>query len=66
MEYIQALENAIGKKANMQMLPLQKGDVLDTLANVDDLSHDVGFVPNTKLQDGIDKFISWYRQYYKP
>ena len=64
LDYIQALEQAIGKKANKKMLPLQKGDVLDTLANVDDLIKDVGFSPKTKLEDGIDNFVKWYKDYY--
>jgi len=65
LDYIQAIEKAIGKKANKQMLPLQKGDVLDTLANVDDLIADVGFSPNTDLQTGINLFIDWYKSYYQ-
>ena len=64
MDYIQAIENALGIKAEMELLPLQPGDVPDTQADVDKLIKDVGFKPNTPIQSGIDKFIAWYRHYY--
>jgi len=64
MDYIHAIEQALGMKAEMELLPLQQGDVPDTEADVSKLIADVGFKPNTSVQDGIDKFIFWYRQYY--
>ena len=64
MDYIAAIENALGMKAEMQMLPLQKGDVPDTEADVSKLVADVGFKPETTVQEGIDKFIAWYLEYY--
>ncbi len=64
MDYIHAIENALGIKAQMELLPLQPGDVPDTQADVDKLIKDVGFKPNTPIQTGIDKFIAWYRHYY--
>ena len=64
MEYINAIENALGIQAEMELLPLQKGDVPDTEADVSKLVADVGFKPDTTVQDGINKFIKWYRQYY--
>ncbi len=64
LDYIHTLEKSIGKKAKIKLLPLQKGDVLDTLANVDDLMAAVGFSPNTDLQTGIHHFIKWYEDYY--
>ncbi len=64
MDYIHAIENALGIKAQMELLPLQPGDVPDTQADVDKLIKDVGFKPNTPIQSGIDKFIAWYRHYY--
>lgn len=65
MDYIGAIENALGMKAEMELLPLQKGDVPDTQADVSKLIADVGFQPSTSVQDGINKFIKWYRNYYQ-
>jgi len=65
MHFIEVLENCLGKKAEKNMLPLQAGDVLATYANVDDLVQDVGFKPNTSIETGIDRFVAWYRKYYK-
>lgn len=65
MDYINAIENALGMKAEMELLPLQQGDVPDTEADVSKLVRDVDFKPSTTVQDGIDQFIHWYRDYYK-
>ncbi|MFQ5588529.1 MAG: NAD-dependent epimerase [Nitrospiria bacterium] len=62
---IEALENALGKKAKRRYKPIQPGDVPATYADVDDLMEDVGFKPETSIEDGIAKFIDWYRTYYK-
>ena len=64
-EFIATLEDALGKKAIKNMLPMQPGDVPATYADVDDLSRDVGFKPSTRLRDGIQHFVEWYRDYYK-
>ncbi|HCR13795.1 NAD-dependent epimerase [Solidesulfovibrio sp.] len=64
MRFIECIEQALGKKAIMEMLPLQPGDVPATCANVDDLVRDVGFQPGTPLETGIARFIDWYREYY--
>ncbi len=64
-DYIAAIENALGKKAKMELLPLQAGDVPDTFANVDDLVEQFGYRPSTSIIDGIGRFISWYRDYFK-
>ena len=64
MDYIHAIENALDMKSEMELLPLQKGDVPDTQADVSKLIADVGFKPSTSVQDGINKFIKWYRHYY--
>ncbi|MCF6289339.1 MAG: NAD-dependent epimerase [Proteobacteria bacterium] len=64
MDYIHAIENAIGMKAEIELLPLQAGDVADTQADVDKLMQDVDFKPNTSVQAGINQFIQWYCQYY--
>jgi len=65
MRYIEILENCLGKKAEKNMLPLQPGDVPYTYANTDDLMNDVGYKPDTNVEDGIERFVKWYRDYYK-
>lgn len=65
LDYINAIENALGIKAVMELLPLQQGDVPDSNADVSRLEADVGFKPDTTVQDGINDFIKWYRSYYK-
>jgi UDP-glucuronate 4-epimerase len=62
--FIEVLETVIGKKADIRYLPLQPGDVLETYAHVDSLSEAVGFAPSTSIEDGIAKFVAWYRTYY--
>ena len=62
--YIEAIEKALGKKAEKIMLPMQPGDVPATYADVDDLMRDVGFTPNTSIDFGVQQFISWYKCYY--
>lgn len=64
MEFIETIENALGKKAVKNMLPIQAGDVVSTFAETDDLRDAVGFAPSTPLQVGIDKFIAWYVKYH--
>ncbi len=65
LDYIGAIEKALGKKANKNMLPLQPGDVPATYADVDDLVNDVGFKPSTSVEEGVQRFVDWYRDYYK-
>jgi len=64
MDFIRAIENALGKKAEKEFLDLQPGDVPATYANIDDLIKDIGFKPETNIETGIKKFISWYKDYY--
>lgn len=64
-EFIAVIENALGKTAEKEFLDMQPGDVPATYANVDDLIKDVGFKPETSIETGIGRFISWYREYYK-
>lgn len=64
MHFIEVLENCLGIKAEKNMLPLQPGDVPVTYADVDDLVRDVGFRPNTPIEVGIKRFVSWYIFYY--
>ncbi len=63
--YIEALEKAIGKKAERNLLPMQPGDVPATWADASSLMRDVGFQPNTSIEEGIAKFVEWYREYHK-
>jgi UDP-glucuronate 4-epimerase len=65
MDYIAALEKALGRKAEMELLPLQPGDVPDTFADVQDLVDQFGYKPATPVEDGIAEFVRWYRGYYK-
>ncbi|HTE41125.1 MAG TPA: NAD-dependent epimerase [Steroidobacteraceae bacterium] len=64
MRYIEVLEQCLGKKAEMNMLPLQEGDVPDTYADVQALIDDVGFKPETPVEVGIKNFVDWYLGYY--
>lgn len=65
MRYIEVLEECLGKKAKMNLMPMQDGDVTATYANTDDLEKDVGFKPNTVIETGIANFVQWYKDYYK-
>lgn len=62
--YIEVIEETVGKKAIFNYMPMQPGDVPATFANVDDLISDVGFKPDTSIEEGIGNFIDWYRDYY--
>lgn len=64
LRFIQVIESALGKTAQMIMCPMQPGDVPATYADVSDLMADVGFAPSTPLEAGIERFVSWYRDYY--
>jgi UDP-glucuronate 4-epimerase len=64
-DYIQSIESAVGKKAILEMLPLQPGDVADTFADVSVLKAATGYQPATPIQEGVDAFVSWYRAYHK-
>lgn len=61
---IETLENCLGQKATKEMLPIQPGDVPQTYADVDDLVADVSFKPATSIEDGVKKFVDWYRAYF--
>lgn len=62
--YIELLEETLGIEANRNLLPLQPGDVPDTFADVDDLIRDVGYKPDTPVEEGVRAFVSWYKDYY--
>jgi UDP-glucuronate 4-epimerase len=59
------LEECLGKKAKKNFLPMQPGDVPATYANVDDLVRDVGFKPDTPIEEGIKRFVEWYKEFYR-
>jgi UDP-glucuronate 4-epimerase len=65
MRFIEVLEQQLGRKAEKNMLPMQPGDVPATWADVEDLVRDVGFKPNTRIEEGLERFVAWYRSYYK-
>ena len=65
MHLIETIEQALGKQAVKNFLPLQPGDVLATYADVDDLTRDVGFKPSTPIEVGVQRFVDWYRSYHK-
>jgi len=64
LRYIEVLEQCLGRKAQMNLLPLQPGDVPDTLADVEALTRDVGYRPGTPVEEGVKWFVEWYRGYY--
>jgi UDP-glucuronate 4-epimerase len=64
LKYIEVLEDILGKKARKKFLPLQAGDIQSTFADVDDLIKDTGFKPETSIEEGLQKFVGWYKKYY--
>ncbi len=64
MDYIEALENALGIKARKDLLPMQPGDILDTYADVQDLINNFGYKPATTVTEGIQRFAKWFLDYY--
>lgn len=64
IDFIKVIEEAIGKRVDMKMLPMQPGDVVTTYADVTELEEHYNYSPNTKLKEGIGKFIEWYKSYY--
>ena len=64
LDCIAMLEECLGKKAEMNFLPIQPGDVTSTMADVSELEQAVGFRPRTPLREGIGRFVNWYREYY--
>ena len=66
MHVVALLEKGLGRAAEKVLLPMQAGDVLETFADVDDLARDIGFRPQTSIEDGIEKFVAWFRDYHRP
>jgi len=64
IKFIEVIEDALGKKADMEFKDLQPGDVVATYADIDDLMQDVGFKPETSIELGIKRFIQWFKDFY--
>ena len=64
MDYIEALEKALGKTAKKELLPLQPGDIKDTYADLSDVEKYFQYKPKTNIEEGISRFVSWYNNYY--
>jgi UDP-glucuronate 4-epimerase len=65
MRYIEVLEQCLGKKAKLDLREMQPGDVPATLADVSALQESVGFRPKTPVEEGVPRFVEWYRSYYR-
>jgi UDP-glucuronate 4-epimerase len=65
MDFIALIEKAIGKEAVKEMLPMQPGEVYETYADTSSLSNDTGYKPSTPLNEGVQKFLAWYLNYYR-
>ena len=59
------LEKGLGREATKKLMPMQAGDVLETFADVEDLARDIGFRPRTRIEDGVARFVAWYREYHQ-
>ena len=65
LRYIEVIENVVGKKAKLNLLPMQPGDVPDTYADVDALIKDIHYQPKTAIEEGVNNFVQWYREFYR-
>ncbi len=65
LRYIEILEDCLGQRADKRLLPLQPGDVPDTYADVTDLMAETGYCPTTPVEEGVARFVAWYRDYYQ-
>jgi UDP-glucuronate 4-epimerase len=65
LRYIEVLEDALGRKAVIELAPMQPGDVVATAADVTGLEREVGFAPTTPIEEGLRRFVAWYRSYYR-
>ena len=64
LDFIGAIEKALGRRAEKRLLPMQDGDVPATFADTTELTKWVGFAPGTSVQEGVGRFVEWYRAYY--
>jgi UDP-glucuronate 4-epimerase len=65
MHYIEVLEDCLGMRAEKNMLPMQPGDVRATYADIDDLVRYTGYQPTVTVEQGLENFVAWYRDYYQ-
>lgn len=65
MHVVGLLEKGLGRQAAKQLMPMQPGDVLETFADTSDLARDIGFKPQTRIEDGVARFVAWYRGYHR-
>lgn len=65
IDYIKAFENALGKEVIKEYLPLQPGDVLETFSDMSDMKRDFGFTPKTSVDEGVQSYVQWFKEYYK-
>jgi UDP-glucuronate 4-epimerase len=65
MRYLELIEQNVGRKAVMEMLPAQPGDVADTFAEIDGLVRNLGVRPTVTVEEGVARFVSWFRDYYR-
>ena len=65
MHFIGVIEQALGSKAEIVFEPMQPGDVKETFADIDPIRRDFGFAPRTTIEEGIPRFVDWYRRYFK-
>jgi UDP-glucuronate 4-epimerase len=64
LRFIELLEDGFGRRVEHRLLPMQPGDVPDTYADVEALRRDTGYAPSTSIEDGVARFVEWYRSYY--
>jgi UDP-glucuronate 4-epimerase len=65
LKLISILESALGRKAQLNLLPMQQGDVIETYADISRLNNEIGFTPVTNIETGIQRFVEWYKTYYR-
>ena len=65
MRYISAIEKSLNKKAKIEFLPMQKGDVKETFADTSTLEDWISYKPRTSIEEGVQKFVDWYKDFYK-
>ena len=64
MDFVHAVELALGKKAQIELAPMQQGDVQATYASTEKLKAEIGYVPSTPIETGVARFVAWYREHY--
>jgi UDP-glucuronate 4-epimerase len=65
LDFIAALERALGRQAKTTLLPMQPGDVPETFADIEEARRDLGFAPKTRIEDGLARFVAWYKAYHR-